>query len=426
MPSEINPGEKYRLHTQTEAREREGVNVATTTPWLAPQVDFSVTGQGASGNQRHSSKFEVSVWWLVLTWLSVMTFVALFVLTSMQSSWHSTGTVSLIALAPLFIVTVILGTVDKWAPLGWGYKLTGFLWGAGVAAGLAILVNSGAQMDLLRYRGDPSWAEVTAAVKIAPVSEEVFKGIGVILILVIARHRLTSTLSAFAFAGLVGAGFAYVENIQYFVEAAGQGSGMLTRVVFARGVLSPFVHPMATSFTGWAVGSALLRRSGVLGWLWRLPLGLGTAIMIHSGWNAMASFGGEWWILLYLCVGIPAFVLWLLLLLVWSRRVVKMVRSGLRPYVESGWVSWPEAAMATEKPAAKYAKKWAKRIGSPAPRLMRRFIEALRHLGLDQELMARNGADDKRLAVDRQLLLSLGTTRGEFARLEALRGEETP
>lgn len=411
--SPANPGDKYRLDAQAADRRREGVNVSNGEPWLE---DNSARGTktpifGGFGG-----------WWWVLAGLSVLAFIGLFAVTAIGSSFLSTGAVALIALVPLMAVTWILGTVDKWAPLGWGNKILGFLWGAGIAAGLAILVNTGLQLDLLHYSGNPDKAELIAAVVVAPVCEETFKGMGVILLLVLARHRLTSTLSAFAFAGLVGAGFAYTENIQYFVQAAGEGSGMLTRIIIARGVLSPFVHPMATSFIGWAAGSALLKRVGFFGWTWRLVLGFGVALLVHSGWNAMAAFGGAWWILLYLVVGMPAFATWLIGLVVWSRRLVRTVRSGLETYVAGNWISQAEVAMATDKHAFRYSKSWAKRIGSPAPKLVRQFVMNLRHLGLDQELMAKVGPSDLRVETDRRLLREVVAARGEFGYLEKTRG----
>ena len=50
----------------------------------------------------------------------------------------------------------------------------------------------------------------------APIVEEFAKGLGVFIIFVIARRAFDGPIDGIVYGGLVGAGFAFTENIQYF------------------------------------------------------------------------------------------------------------------------------------------------------------------------------------------------------------------
>lgn len=402
-----NPGAKYRLGRQADLRRQEGINAAGPT-----LDDLSSGGRGrASGG--------VLQW--VLAGVAVIAFVLMVFLSVGHASWQATGTLALVALVPLAAVTLVLGWIDRWAPLSWRLKLLALLLGAGVGAGGAVVINTYLSRDFLLYTGDAEKADFWSAVFVAPFSEEIFKGLAVVLVLLLGRHHLSTSLSGAAMGGLVGAGFAYVENILYFVYAHDQGTAVLGFTIFARGVMSPFIHPMATSFTGLAVAAALLKGAKLWGWLWRLLLGLLAAIGVHMLWNYLASASGTGWILWYLVVELPLLIAWLAVLLTWSSRQANVVRRGLDSYVQTGWVTPAEVAMATNRYAYRHARKWGKRIGPPAPRLVRKFVSSLRRLGLDQEVMTRLGPSPMRMQNDSVYLADVGAIREEFVHLEIVR-----
>ena len=103
------------------------------------------------------------------------------------------------------------------------------------------------------------------------------------------------------YAGWVALGFAVVENFLYFSDAADQD--MLVEIVLARGILTPFAHPLFTVWSGLAIGWAVARNSSVaIQLLWGLPLAIG----LHAAWNGSLTLAEDNEIIL--AVAIPAFV----------------------------------------------------------------------------------------------------------------------
>lgn len=403
-----NPGEKYRLGQQAHMRRAEGINTLGPAPTEEVHTQRIWLGWGI-------------VQWVIAI-LAIAAFAAMVVFASGPSSIATTGTLALVALVPLVGVTLVLTWIDRWAPLSWGHKVMGLFLGAGLGGGGAIVVNSLLGTDFLLYTGDQNLTQFYSAVFVAPFSEEIFKGLAVVLVMVLARNSLVSPLSGAALGGLVGAGFAYVENILYFVQAHAQGSTVLGLTLFARGVMSPFIHPMATSFTGLMIAWAFICRPKLWGWVWRIFVGLCAAILVHMLWNYLASVGTANWLLLYLIIEMPLLALWLGGLLMWAGKQSKRVARGLESYVVTGWVLASEVRMATNRYAGRYARKWGRRIGPPAPKMVRKFIRTIRRLGMDQEAMAAHGVRPYLVEQDNRLLADVGAIREEFVHLETLRG----
>ena len=108
------------------------------------------------------------------------------------------------------------------------------------------------------------YPETTALAVVAPVTEEASKGLFLLLLLWWRRDELDGLLDGIVYAGMVGIGFAFTENILYLAAAYdgtdGAGPGGLTapRALFVvRCVFSPFAHPLFTTFTGIGVGLAV-------------------------------------------------------------------------------------------------------------------------------------------------------------------------
>jgi RsiW-degrading membrane proteinase PrsW (M82 family) len=126
----------------------------------------------------------------------------------------------------------------------------------------------------------------TSVVLGAPLVEESFKGIAVLIILRVARNEFDDVLDGLVYGALIGVGFAMTENILYFgqgyLEEGFRGFGVL---VLSRAVLSGLGHPAYTAITGAAVGWARSRHGqGVMRFI--VPfLGWLTAVALHALWN---------------------------------------------------------------------------------------------------------------------------------------------
>jgi RsiW-degrading membrane proteinase PrsW (M82 family) len=188
-----------------------------------------------------------------------------------------------------------------------------FAWGAGVAtlggglATAALEASTGAVLGLSAGARD-----ALGTVVFAPVMEEIAKGAFVIALFLLARHEFDDVADGIVYGGLVGLGFAVVEDLLYYAEAFLQegiaGAGAL---FFVRGILTGFGHPFYTAVTGLALGLAAQVRSSLARWLLP-PVGLAGAMVLHGLWNGAVTLAqhDESGMLAVLAVfGYPALVL---------------------------------------------------------------------------------------------------------------------
>ena len=407
------PGEDYRLSKISSAAIDSTDGVSAPAPddaapvWQPPKAAHSFPW------------FEV-----VMTTIGVLGTIGIIVFGLAPESSSVTAFVktTLLSLVALVIVVGFLQRIDRWEPEPWTTKLAMFLWGGGVATLTSMITNTALHTDLAFTIGDLRRAEALAMSFIAPLVEETFKGIGVLIIVVVRRNSINSVLDGVVYAGFSAAGFLFFEDILYFLRTEGQGTKTLVLVFVLRALAGPFLHVMATSMTGIGLALALIKfRRGwsktaivVLFWF--------AAMLIHFAWNGSIALpaSGTGFIVMYLVVGIPGFVLWSILLLRAARREALHIRDGLVPYVRTGWILPGEVSMATDRRARKAAFKWAAQGGRDAKRAMRAFLSDLASLGLDQRLMARHGADRSRIDNDRQMLADAVENRREFLRLTSI------
>jgi protease PrsW len=129
---------------------------------------------------------------------------------------------------------------------------------------------------------------------------------------------------------MVGLGFAMTENIQYYGKALLQGGGGgLTLIFILRGMLAPFSHPLFTSMTG--IGLGLSRQSNNIFAKIIFPLvGLAMAIFMHAIWNGSAIlFGFVGFLLTYVLIMVPMFIITLVVVFLSLRREGRVVREFL-------------------------------------------------------------------------------------------------
>lgn len=378
------PWDRFRLATQTGERTAEGHHLERS-PY---QPDSEKPKKRSRGFR--IGRLSLSWGELALVVVALLGLAATAIVAAQASGLAKTGIFALVALAPLLLVVLVLLRADRFAPLKPRFHIFAFLWGAGVATAIAAAVNSGLFMDFIHYSGSVERSETLASVLVAPFSEETMKGAGVILVLLFARHQVVSRKNGAVTGALVGAGFAFTENIFYFLEASAEGSTILGFTIFARALLSPFVHPMATSFIGFALAAALLNSRNLWGWMWRLPLGFAVAFILHAMWNGFASLGHVW-LLLYLLVELPLFIAWLVWILRGHTRRLTRIHQGMQPYVVTGWLSVEEQRMVSDQAARRYATKWARKTGRPARKAVSAYMRSAGRLGMLQVRMENSG-----------------------------------
>ena len=191
---------------------------------------------------------------------------------------------TLLPLPSFLVLLAMFVWFDRLEPEPRAERIHAVLWGATITIAVAGFGNG-----LAAIIGGPAFATVL----VAPVTEEVMKGLGILY--AVRRRTIDSVTDGVVYAGWIGAGFALVENVEYFVFASAEGA--LVPVLIARGVLSPFAHPLFTVWIGIAVGRAVVRGRNPAAAA--LP-GLALAILLHGLWNlatVVATGGGVGWAL---------------------------------------------------------------------------------------------------------------------------------
>ena len=272
-----------------------------------------------------------------------------------------------VPLAPLIATYMWL---DRYEPEPRSLLVLGLGWGAFVATSGALVLQL---FDTVIFESDDL---VTAAV-VAPITEEAAKGLFILLLLFFRRRELDGILDGLVYAGMVGIGFAFTENILYLMSAYlgddGQAGGIGSAVglFIVRCIFSPFAHPFFTAFIGIGVGMAVVSRSKAVRVL--APVGgYLVAVAAHGAWNGSLMLDdGRNAVATYLFLMAPAFLL-LVFFAVWSRRREGAVLTrALSDCAQRGFLDPAEIPWLSRIPARRFARRYAERVGGkPARRAM--------------------------------------------------------
>ncbi|WP_435199404.1 PrsW family intramembrane metalloprotease [Janibacter sp. GS2] len=318
------------------------------------------------------------------------------------------------ALIPLVLVIPIFLWLDRFEAEPWRYLVTAFLYGALGSTFLAIFVNTIAGVVFASLT-DAESASVLTAVISAPLAEETFKGLFLLVMWLLLRKQFNGLTDGIVYAGIVAAGFAFTENIQYFAGAFMNQGPVGFGVTFGlRGLATPFLHPMFTTMTGIGVGVAAVSRSMPVKFIAPF-LGWCAAVLLHGLWNLSASTGLVG-LIIGLAVGFLCFV-GFIVFVVWTRnREGRVIGEHLMAYVDTGWISREEVGMLASMKARRGARTWAKfHRGPQGVKSMRSFQDSASELALLRFRMLSHTADFESLQRERILLDSMTARRREFA-----------
>ena len=308
-----------------------------------------------------------------------------------------------LALIPLTIVFLGVHMIDRWEPEPKRLVAFAILWGAVAAVGLTLLVDTGLTL-LFDIRSE----EFTAVVQ-APIVEEVWKGLGVFLIFLLARRAFDGPVDGVVYGALVGAGFAFSENIQYFGLSLIEGGGEQLTVTFVvRGLLSPFAHAMFTAMTGFAIGLVARRHGSASAAFGAGALGLVGAILLHALWNGSATFADFFG--LYFTLQVPLFIGFILVIVALRREEARLTRGRLEEYAAAGWFTPEEVTMLATPAGRKVGLAWAAGLRGDRRPLMRSFIKDATELAAVRQ-RAITGRDPLARDDERALLIRTRATR---------------
>jgi len=319
------------------------------------------------------------------------------------------------ALIPLTIVLVGARWIDRWEPEPRLAIIFAFLWGSAAAVLIALLVDSQVS-DWVNSSAGPGSAayDFFGSVIQAPLVEESAKGLGVLLIFLVARRYFDGPVDGIVYAAWVAGGFAFTENILYFgsqlLDAGGVGSGVL-QLFLIRGIMSPFAHVMFTTCTGLAIGIAARRGYGALGGIGFALIGLIPAMLLHALWNGALYFVTDF-LTYYVIVQFPLFILAIVMVVQLRKREAKLTFDRLSEYAAVGWFRADEVPALATVSGRRQAISWARSNGK-APE-MRRFIRDATKLAFARQRIITGRGRAVAAEDERALLAAIVQSRTEL------------
>lgn len=318
---------------------------------------------------------------------------------------------AVLAAVPLLVVIPTFLWLDRLEAEPARYLVFAFLWGALCAPVGALLLNTTAEVVLAMSGFEHP--DAMSAILSAPPVEEGLKGVAILAIVLFRRREFDGVIDGVVYAGLVGAGFAFSENVMYLAHAWQGGSESLTFVFFLRCVMAPFAHPLFTAATGIGLGLAVtVARTTVA----RIGLGLAgyaAAILLHAVWNASAVFNA--YFQLYFAVQVPIFIGFVVMVILLRHRESTTIRRFLSQYADAGWFTHSEVAMLATAGGRRAARVWARSRGPAQAAAMRAFQDCASDLALLRSRMHRGVAEAAAGAHERSLLDAVTTHRETFA-----------
>ncbi len=262
------------------------------------------------------------------------------------------------ALIPTVIYVALAWWLDRYEkePL-WLLTIT-FLWGAIPAIVLSLvaeLVLDIPIQELVLGQG----GELISVAVIAPIVEELAKGIIVWLIFLIYRKEFDGLMDGLIYAALVGFGFAMTENVFYFLGAFEEGGWESWSVlVFVRAIIFGLNHALFTSAFGAGLGYSRYAKNPFARRVAPI-IGLLGAILLHAIHNFFVSFPeAEALCLISLFTDYLGVIAWLALMWFATRQEKQWIMEELAAEVEHGFLPQHHAE-ASASYRARLRDRWA-------------------------------------------------------------------
>ena len=234
---------------------------------------------------------------------------------SPSDAWLAVGASTLSAVVGL----VFFAWAARLKPtvLSW---LAAFGWGTGGALIFAGYGNTVIDSAVAASNLSDDAVDFVTSVVTGPLVEETGKGIGVLVLILAARKLLTRPAQGGVLGALVGLGFAWGEDVGYYVSALENGMSGLWESFLARALLGAYGHAIFTGVFGYALAWAVLRARNVLVGLLAAAGGFVGALALHAQANGVGFLAPEdSWNLTYGAIEIPVLVV-SVALLVWGLR----------------------------------------------------------------------------------------------------------
>ncbi len=331
---------RSRAHTGTRSGYSTGYTQDKPAPGTRYPADVSHTGVpgGPHPSFQPGAPFarrvrKVGAPLGVLIALGTLAGVIVIVLTAVNPVGTSIGFV--LSSSAMTIVVLCYLWLDRWEPEPPRLLVFAFVWGTSAA----VVIASVLQIVLEAWINSAGSDDISPITLVAgaPLTEEAAKGLFLLLMMTgVRRNELNSLTDCLVYAGLVGAGFAWLEDILYIANGESLADSLLTAAL--RLIMSPFAHSLFTTMTAIGVWFALHRRTA-LGKVGSLLLGYTGAVVLHAMWNGSSLLGAGAYLGLYVFWMMPVFALAVALAVHSRRSEQRIVAAKLPGMVAAGVVS---------------------------------------------------------------------------------------
>jgi protease PrsW len=335
------------------------------------------------------------------------------------------GTAIGFGLSSVTMTVVVLAYVwlDRWEPEPPRLLVLAFLWGASVAVVIASILQIYAESVI--NPGEMEEVSSFSVVLGAPLTEEAAKGLFLLLMMTgRRRNELNSLTDCLVYAGLVGAGFAWLEDILYIANGESLSESLLTAAL--RLIMGPFAHSLFTTFFGIGVYFAMQQRNAAAKAGYIL-LGYLGAVFMHGLWNGSSLVGFEAYLLIYALWMVPVFVLVIVLGVQSRRREQRVAAEKLPGMIAAGLVTPNEATWLGSLRSRKLAINEATRSGGrPAGKTVKKFAAQVVELAFVRDRIDRGFGDQRIFALQQEEVNSVAAARAAAPALQALAGYRSP
>ena len=335
------------------------------------------------------------------------------------------GTAIGFVLSSVAMTAVVLAYLwlDRWEPEPPRLLVLAFVWGASVAVVVSMVL--GLFVESLINSGDTEGVSVASVVIGAPVIEEAAKGLFLVIMMTgRRRNELNSMTDCLVYAGLAGAGFAWLEDILYISSGESLGESLGTAAM--RLIMAPFAHSLFTTMIGIGVYFALQQRTA-LAKVGYILLGYLGAVIMHGLWNGSSLLGAQAYFLVYIFWMVPIFALAIGLGVASRRREQRVVADKLPGMVAAGLVTPNEATWLGSIRSRKLAIDEAARVGGrPAGKAMKNFAAQVVELAFVRDRIDRGFGDQRVSALQNEEAYGVMAARAAAPMLQWMAGYRSP
>jgi RsiW-degrading membrane proteinase PrsW (M82 family) len=317
--------------------------------------------------------------------------------------------------APVAVLVYLLDLYER-EPIP--LLIAAFVWGAVAATTLASIGNAGWGIVVARLAG-PEFASRWTAALTAPFVEEILKGVGVVLIVLIVRDEVDDVMDGFVYGALCGLGFTVVEDVFYFIAVFGGDVEGVLRGFFVRVIASGlYSHVLYTGLVGMAIAIVTTRRDDrpLRGRLRFAGLLAGAAVFGHFLWDSpileffpAQPWEGVDWLLIPVATavkGLPLLLFVVLAIRLAHARERRWLHETLASELDKDAVTPQELAiLESRRLRIRARRELRRRAGERAAKLLKRLQREQVNLAMIRSRVA--SEDDPALLQQRALCRSL-------------------